>query len=186
MFYSGGSEAGLAIAPSLQTRLKDSIGACVICTQEPAPPGIEQRHSLAAWANKRLGLAEMSDEEDARRWAALNVPLTECAACMSQLHAVIGIPTNVLVPLVERFRKEKRADLIGFLQTRLVFVICKGCASRAYEQEAVSVADIQERYNRMQVALSGTTRKPPELAVRQYNELMEEVRVAIRRHRSVA
>ncbi|GEM_PF-6828426 len=141
---------------------------------------------MAKWAQERVKFATISDAEDARRWTALNKPLVDCAACMSQLHRVIGVPINVLVPLVSRLRQGRRADLIGFLQTRLVFVMCEGCASRAAEEEQISAPEIEQRYKQMQLLIAGTTQKPPPEAVRQFNELMEEIRDVIHQLRGVA
>ena len=186
MFYSGGAEAGLTISPTVEKRLKDSIDRCIVCNQEPAPSGIDQRRALAKWAEDRVHLTTASDEEeDAHSRAALHSPY-ECASCMSQLHRVIGVPTNALVPLAARLRAAQRADLIGFLQTRFVFVMCEGCASRGLEQERISVPEIELRYDRMQSLLAGTSRKPPLAAVRQFNEIREELRVVIRQLRGVA
>lgn len=186
MFYSDGADAGLTISPTLEKRLRDSVEKCIVCTQEPAPSGISQRRQLAKWAGRRVHLTTLREEqEDAHSRAALRLPY-ECAACMSQLHHVVGVPTNALIPLVARLRAARRDDLIGFLQTRFVFVMCEGCASQGMEQERISASEIKLRYERMQLVLTGTPRKPPPAAVRQLNELIEELRAVIRNLRSIA
>lgn len=185
MYYSDGAQAGLTLSPSVAQTLKDRIHECVVCGQEPAPTGKEQRRRFAEWAQLRVRLATISDEEDARRREALHIPLDGCAACLSQLHAVIAVPTNLLIPLADRLRSAGNTALLHLLETRFAFVICEGCASEGVELERVSAPELEQRYDRTQMLLVGTNRRTPQ-AQRLITALMVELREVIRLVRGVA